>query len=207
MKTLNEPPNGMNVHSATLEALALALDFRDQSTSGHSRRVAELTAELAAEHGVEGEELVQIQQGALLHDIGKLKIPDSILWKPSKLDADEWKTMRMHPEYGYEFLCNIGSLRDAADLVYSHHEKFDGTGYPRRLRGEAIPFGARIFAIVDAIDAMIYKRPYNTPITFQKAVEEVRRCSGTHFDPSLAPSTLEFLSERFPKAKVSGADP
>jgi putative nucleotidyltransferase with HDIG domain len=196
---LNEELQGLHVHSATLEALAQALDFRDQSTSGHSRRVAELTVEVAALHGIEGEPLIQIQHGALLHDIGKLKIPDSILWKPSGLDADEWKTMRMHPEYGYEFLRNVESLRSAAELVYSHHEKFDGSGYPRRLGGDAIPFGARIFAIVDAIDAMTYKRPYNTPVTFQKAAEEIRRCSGTHFDPSLVPSTLEFLSERVAK--------
>jgi putative nucleotidyltransferase with HDIG domain len=196
---LNEALQGLQVHSATLEALAQALDLRDKSTSGHSRRVAELTSEVAGLYGIEGEALIQIQYGALLHDIGKLKIPDSILWKPSELDADEWKTMRMHPEYGYEFLRDVESLRGAAELVYSHHEKFDGSGYPRRLGGEAIPFGARIFAIVDAIDAMIYKRPYNTPVTFQKAAEEVRRCAGTHFDPKLVPSALEFLSGRLGK--------
>jgi putative nucleotidyltransferase with HDIG domain len=194
--TLNEALKSSHVYPATLETLTQALDFRDRSTSGHSRRVAELTAGVAELHGFEGEALVQIRNGALLHDIGKLRIPDSILWKPAQLDADEWTTMRLHPEYGYEFLRNIESLRDAADLVYAHHEKFDGSGYPRNLGGEDIPFGARIFAIVDAIDAMIYKRPYNTPITFQQAADEVRRCSGTHFDPEIVSSTLEFLSER-----------
>jgi HD-GYP domain-containing protein (c-di-GMP phosphodiesterase class II) len=204
-QTLNEALRSSPVHPATLEALTQALDFRDRSTSGHSRRVAELTAGVAGLHGIEGEALAQIHHGALLHDIGKLRIPDSILWKPSQLDADEWKTMRLHPEYGYEFLRNVESLRGAADLVYSHHEKFDGSGYPRRLDGENIPFGARIFAIVDAVDAMIYKRPYNTPITFQQAAEEVRRCSGKHFDPRIVTSTLEFLSARVPlSAPASG---
>jgi HD-GYP domain-containing protein (c-di-GMP phosphodiesterase class II) len=147
---------------------------------------------------VTGDSLVQIQHGALLHDIGKLKIPDSILWKPAGLDEAEWVTMRRHPEYGYEFLRHIEFLKGAADLVFSHHEKYDGSGYPRQLAGEKIPFGARIFSIVDAVDAMIYKRPYNTPITFEAAAAEVRRCSGTHFDPQLVPSTLEYLGDRIP---------
>src|ERR1700746_324012 len=145
---------------ATLDLLSMALDFRDQSTSGHSRRVASLTAGAAGELGVKDAALVQIEHGALLHDIGKLKIPDSILWKPARLTDEEWVTMRKHPEYGYDFLRNIEFLKDAAELVVAHHERFDGSGYPRNLRGEAIPLGARIFAVVDAVDAMIYKRPY-----------------------------------------------
>ena len=189
-----------SVHSGTLEALALALDFRDQSTSGHSRRVAELTVKVACRHGVEGSALTQVEHGALLHDIGKLKIPDSILWKPSVLDDAEWITMKKHPEYGYEFLRNIEFLHDAAELVLSHHEKFDGSGYPRGLAGEAIPLGARIFAIVDAVDAMVYKRPYNTPVTFKEAAEEIRRCAGGHFDPQFVPLTLEFLEQHVPDA-------
>jgi len=134
----------------------------------------------------------------LLHDIGKLKIPDSVLLKPAKLDEEEWKMMRRHPEYGFEFLTNIEFLRDAADIVYSHHEKFDGTGYPRRLRAEEIPFGARVFAIVDSIDAMIYKRPYNSPVSFRDAAEEIRRCSGTQFDPKLVEPTLDYLRAHVP---------
>src|SRR6267378_743674 len=178
------------VHSATLDALSMALDFRDQSTSGHSRRVADLTAGAAGVLGIKDAALVQIEHGALLHDIGKLKIPDGILWKPAKLDDDEWKIMRRHAEYGFEFLSNIEFLKGAADIVYSHHEKYDGTGYPRGLKGQDIPFGARVFAIVDSVDAMIYKRPYNKPITFRQAAEEVRRCTGTQFDPDLVESTL-----------------
>lgn len=187
-----------NVHSATLDALSMALDFRDQSTSGHSRRVADLTSGAAHMMGITDAALVQIEHGALLHDIGKLKIPDSILWKPAKLDEEEWKTMRRHPEYGYDFLSNIEFLKGAAEIVYSHHEKFDGTGYPRKLRGENIPFGARVFAIVDSIDAMIYKRPYNNPIRFKAAADEIHRCSGTQFDPNLVEPTLQYLEEHVP---------
>jgi putative nucleotidyltransferase with HDIG domain len=188
-----------HVHSATLEALSMALDFRDQSTSGHSRRVADLTTGAAAALGVKDVGLVQIKHGALLHDIGKLKIPDSILWKPAKLNEDEWQVMRRHAEYGFQFLSKIEFLRGgAADIVYAHHEKYDGTGYPRGLRSEQIPFGARVFAIVDAVDAMIYKRPYNEPVPFREAANEVRRCAGTQFDPQLIESTLMYLGDHIP---------
>ena len=187
-----------HVHAATLGALSMALDFRDQSTSGHSRRVANLTAGAAGSLGVRDAALVQIEHGALLHDIGKLKIPDSILWKPAKLDEEEWTVMRRHTEYGFEFLSRIEFLRGAADIVYAHHEKYDGTGYPRGLRAENIPFGARVFAIVDTVDAMIYRRPYNTPVSFREAACEVRRCAGTQFDPALVESTLSYLSRHIP---------
>jgi len=188
-----------HVHSATLDALSMALDFRDQSTSGHSRRVADLTSGAAAAFGMDGNVLLQIEHGALLHDVGKLKIPDSILWKPAQLDEDEWATMRKHPAFGFEFLCGIEFLKDAAYLVLSHHEKFDGSGYPRGLAGTDIPFGARVFAIIDAVDAMIYKRPYNTPVKFQEAAAEVRRCSGAHFDPELVEGTLDYLEKNIPQ--------
>jgi len=107
--------------------------------------------------------------------------------------------MRKHPQYGYEFLRDLEFFDDAAELVLSHHEKFDGSGYPRGLRGENIPLGARIFAVVDAVDAMIYKRPYNAPVTFREAAEEIRRCAGTHFDPNLVPLTVEVLKEQVPE--------
>jgi putative nucleotidyltransferase with HDIG domain len=187
-----------HVHSATLDALSTALDFRDQSTCGHSRRVADLTTGAASSLGVSGSALVQIEHGALLHDVGKLKIPDSILWKPARLTEEEWVTMRKHAEYGYEFLNGIEFLKDAAELVFSHHEKFDGSGYPRNLRGEAIPFGARVFAVVDSVDAMIYKRPYNNPVSFNAAAAEIRRCAGTQFDPGVIEPTLEYLAEHVP---------
>jgi putative nucleotidyltransferase with HDIG domain len=192
-------PTLTSSQAGTLEALAMALDYRDQSTSGHSRRVANLTINVARAYGVEGGMLQSVEQGALLHDIGKLKIPDSILWKPSQLDDDEWVTMRRHPEYGYEMLRNLEFLDEAAELVLAHHEKFDGSGYPRRLRGDSIPLGARIFAVVDAVDAMIYKRPYNAPVTFKEAAEEIRRCAGSHFDPELVPLTIEVLENCVPQ--------
>src|SRR2546427_1567908 len=198
-KALNEALTSLKyVHSATLDALSMALDFRDQSTSGHSRRVADLTAAAASTLGIKDDALVQIEHGALLHDIGKLKIPDGILWKPAKLDDEEWKIMRQHTEYGFQFLSNIEFLKGAADIVYAHHEKYDGTGYPRGLRGENIPFGARVFAIVDTVDAMIYKRPYNVQVSFREAAAEVRRCAGTQFDPSLVETTLAYLDDHVP---------
>lgn len=197
---LNDALKGLvSVHSGTLDALALALDYRDKSTSGHSRRVATLTVRVASQHGVGGDSLQQIEHGALLHDIGKLKIPDSILWKPHSLDDAEWAMMRKHPQYGYEFLSELEYMKEAAELVLSHHEKFDGSGYPRGLRGESIPLGARIFAVVDAVDAMIYKRPYNAPVTFREAAEEIRRCAGSHFDPQLVPLTVEVLGDEVPE--------
>src|SRR5215471_3881196 len=134
---LNEALTSLKTNSATLDPLSMALDFRDQSTSGHSRRVADLTAGAASSMGIKDAALVQIEHGALLHDIGKLKIPDSILWKPAKLTDEEWHIMRRHAEYGYDFLSNIEFLEGAAaELVFAHHEKFDGTGYPRQLRGD-----------------------------------------------------------------------
>jgi len=189
------------VHSGTLDALALALDYRDQSTSGHSRRVARLTVAVSRRYGVEGDALLQIEHGALLHDIGKLKIPDRILLKPSSLNETERLTMQKHAEYGHELLSNIEFLKGAAELVLSHHERFDGSGYPRGLRGTEIPLGARIFAVIDAVDAMIYKRPYNAPVTFREAAGEIRRCSGTHFDPDLVPLILEVLERHVPASR------
>jgi response regulator RpfG family c-di-GMP phosphodiesterase len=188
-----------HVHSATLDALSRALDFRDQSTSGHSRRVATLTTGAAASFGIEGSQLLQIEHGSLLHDVGKLKIPDSILLKPAGLDEEEWTTMRKHPGYGYEFLSGVEFLKDAAELVHSHHEKYDGSGYPRGIAGKDIPFGARVFAIIDAVDAMIYKRPYNTPVAFKVAAQEIRRCAGSHFDPDLVEGTLAYLEQNVPR--------
>jgi response regulator RpfG family c-di-GMP phosphodiesterase len=177
--------------AATMKTLGLALDFRDQSTSGHSQRVASNTTVIAKELGISGDRLLSIEQGAFLHDIGKLKIPDGILLKPGKLTSQEWKAMRLHPHHGKEFLGQMDFLSEASQLVFTHHEKFDGSGYPQGLKGESIPVGARIFSIVDAIDAMTYPRPYNTPVSMEMALEEVQRCSGAHFDPEIAKFTID----------------
>lgn len=190
--------NLRELHRETLESLAMALDLRDQGTSGHSRRVADITVGIAEDLGVTNGELVQMEHGALLHDIGKLRIPDSILWKPSKLTDDEWEIMRRHPEYGYDFVSKIGFLKGAADIILSHHEKYDGSGYPRGLKGSEISLGARIFALVDAVDAIVYDRPYHRGTDFSVAREEILRRSGTHFDPQLVGPALSFLERWAP---------
>jgi len=194
-KALNEALKNLNeLHNATIETLAAALDLRDQGTSGHSRRVANMTLGIAEYMGIADGELVQIEHGALLHDIGKLRIPDSILWKPSELTPEEWEVMRRHPEYGFDFVKKIGFLKEAADIILSHHEKFDGSGYPRGLQGSEISLGARIFAMVDAVDAIICDRPYHRGTAFSVAREEILKRSGTHFDPQLVEPTLAHLA-------------
>ena len=195
-KALNEALKNLHeLHGATIETLANALDLRDQGTSGHSRRVADMTVGIARNLGITDGELVQIEHGALLHDIGKLRIPDSILWKPSELTPEEWEVMRRHPEYGYDFVRKIGFLKGAADIVLSHHEKFDGTGYPRGLKGSEISLGARIFAFVDAVDAIVYDRPYHRGTAFSVARDEILKRAGSHFDPELVEHALAHLAE------------
>ena len=186
------------LHGATLETLATAIDLRDQGTSGHSRRVADMTLCIAKKLGLNAGELTQIEHGALLHDLGKLRIPDSILWKPSALTPEEWEIMRKHPEYGFEFVQKIGFLREAADIILSHHEKYDGTGYPRGLKGKEISLAARIFALVDAVDALVFDRPYHRGTGFAAVREEVMKRSGSHFDPDLVVFALDLLSSYFP---------
>jgi putative nucleotidyltransferase with HDIG domain len=194
-RALNEALKNLSeLHDATIETLAKALDLRDQGTSGHSRRVADMTVGIAKNLGITDNDLVQIEHGALLHDIGKLRIPDSILWKPSSLTPEEWEIMRRHPEYGYDFVSKIEFLKGAADIILSHHEKFDGSGYPRGLKGTEISLGARIFSLVDAVDAIVCDRPYHRGTAFSVAREEIIRRSGTHFDPSLVEPTLAHLS-------------
>jgi putative nucleotidyltransferase with HDIG domain len=193
-RALNEALEDLNeLHGAGIETLAMALDLQDQGTSGHSRRVADMTRSIAQNLGIANDELDQIEYGALLHDIGKLRIPDSILWKPADLDAGEWLIMRRHPRYGYEFVKDIEFLEGAADIILSHHEKFDGSGYPRGLTGSEISLGARIFSLVDAVDAMVHDRPYHRGTPFQNACEEIIRHIGTHFDPDLVEPALTHM--------------
>ncbi len=195
-KALNEALSNLNeIHSATLETLAMALDLRDQGTSGHSRRVADMTVDIAKNLGIVDGDLVQIEHGALLHDIGKLRIPDSILWKPAALTPEEWQIMRRHPEYGFDFVKKIEFLKGAADIILSHHEKFDGSGYPRGLKGDEISLGARIFSLVDTVDAIVHDRPYHRGMTFPIAREEILRRVGTHFDPELVEPAIAHLEK------------
>ena len=177
-------------YESTLQALITALDFRDNETLGHSRRVVEYAVLLAQRLGVVEPDLAWIRRGAILHDVGKIGISDTILRKPGKLDAAEWDEMKKHPEMGYRMLQQIRFLAPALDIVYCHQERYDGTGYPRGLRGDAIPLGARIFAVVDTFDAMTSDRPYRAALTIAAAREEVRKFSGTQFDPQVAAAFL-----------------
>jgi len=169
----------------TLEALGSALDLKDAETEGHCQRVTAFTICIAKAVPVPITYLPILARAAFLHDIGKMAIPDSILRKPGPLDNDEKRIMRTHCEIGYNVLTRIPFLRDAAEIVLAHQEFFDGSGYPRGLRGEQIPLGARIFSIADALDAMISDRPYRKALPMSHACQEIRRCSGTQFDPKV----------------------
>jgi len=172
-------------YDITLEAMGAALDLRDEETEGHSRRVTAYTIALAEAMGLESDDLRVIARGAFLHDIGKIATPDSILLKPARLSDEEMTIMKQHCERGYEMVRKIPFLREAAEIVYAHQERFDGTGYPRGLQGEEIPLGARIFAIADALDAITSDRPYRKGTTFAAATEEIARCAGKQFDPRI----------------------
>jgi putative nucleotidyltransferase with HDIG domain len=171
------------------------MDLRDRETEGHSQRVAEMSARLARALGIhDEEELLNIRRGALLHDMGKMGIPDRILLKPGSLDDAEWAIMRQHPRYGYEMLSKIPYLQKALDIPYCHHEKWDGTGYPRGLRGEAIPLAARLFALVDVWDALNSDRPYRAAWSPEKVSAYIQEQSGKHFDPRIVPVFIELIA-------------
>ena len=188
-----------NAYDGTLRSLSAALDARDSETGGHSERVADLTLAIAAEMGFEKDtdEYRNLSWGALLHDVGKIAVPDSILRKPGALTADEWQTMRSHPAAGYEILLKIDFLKTASQIVLSHHERYDGGGYPRGLAGEEIPLGARIFTIADAFDAMTSDRAYRSAMPVEEALAEVLRNSGTQFDPAAVRAFLTVYQQRF----------
>jgi|GEM_PF-194187 len=180
-------------YDTTLEGWVRMLDLRDQETEGHTQRVTEKTLILARAIGIPESELVHIRRGALLHDIGKMAVPDAILRKPADLSADEWAIMRKHPLYAYELLWPITYLRPALDIPYCHHEKWDGTGYPRGLRGEQIPLAARIFSVVDVWDALRHDRPYRKGWDAAKIKEYLLSQSGTIFDPRVVSEFLRLL--------------
>jgi putative nucleotidyltransferase with HDIG domain len=177
-------------YQATLEGWVRALDLRDKETEGHTRRVTALTQTLARGMGLKENDIVHITRGALLHDIGKMAIPDGILLKPGKLTDDERAIIEKHPRYAYEMLSPIKFLHPALDIPYCHHEKWDGSGYPRGLKGEEIPFAARIFAIVDVWDALVSDRPYRKGIHPAEVKKSIRELSGSHFDPRIVDAFL-----------------
>jgi len=172
-------------YDATLEGWVKALQMRDRETVGHTHRVIEMTLQIADKIGICGEALQHIRRGALLHDIGKMGIPDSILLKAGPLTPAEWEIMRQHPVHAYEMLKTIGYLEPALEIPYCHHEKWDGNGYPRGLKGREIPISARIFAMVDVWDALTSDRPYRIAWSEQKALEYIQIEAGRHFDPQV----------------------
>jgi len=178
-------------YDTTIEGWSRALDLRDKETEGHSRRVSEMTVKLARAYGLGEAELVQIRWGALLHDIGKMGVPDSILLKPGPLTDEEWVKMKMHPTLAYEMLSPIRYLHQALEIPYSHHEKWDGSGYPHGLKGTQIPLAARIFAVVDVWDALRSDRPYRPGWPEAKVCDHIRDAAGTHFDPQVVDIFLQ----------------
>lgn len=194
-------------YDITIGAMGDALDLRDQETEGHSKRVTAYTIELARAFGVNADELRTIARGAFLHDIGKIATPDAILLKPGRLDPTETAVMREHCRRGYEMLRKIPFLCDAAEIVYAHQECFDGTGYPRGLKGLDIPLGARIFAIADTLDAMTSDRPYRKGTTFAAARAEIVSCSGTQFDPAIVEVFLQIPDEHWTRVRERAEAP
>jgi len=191
----------------TLEALGSALDLKDAETEGHCQRVTAFTISIAKAVPVPLPYLPVLARAAFLHDIGKMAIPDRILRKPGPLDNDEKTIMRTHCEIGYNMLTKIPFLRDAAEIVLAHQEFFDGTGYPRGLRGEQIPLGARIFSLADAMDAMISDRPYRKALPMSHAREEIRRCGGTQFDPKIVEVFLSIPEKHWAELRENLGSP
>ena len=185
-------------YDQTLEVLVGTLEMRDMNTKKHSRRVADLTVWLAEKMGASEEEIENMYRGALLHDIGKISIPDSVLLKEGPLSEDEWKVMKTHPTTAYEVLSQVEYLRPSLDIPYCHHERWDGSGYPRGLKGEEIPLAARIFAVVDVYDALTSDRPYRKAWSKEKTVEYLLENSGKLFDPAVIEKFLEILKVSSP---------
>jgi len=182
-------------YEATIEGWSRVLDLRDKETEGHTQRVTEMTIRLARALNVPDDEIVHIRRGALLHDIGKMGISDIILQKPGPLSEEEWVQMRLHPEYARQMLSPIVYLSQALDIPYCHHEHWDGTGYPRGLKGDEIPLAARIFAIVDVWDALLSNRPYRNGSNEEAVMEYIKKNAGTYFDPVLVDAFVD-LYER-----------
>lgn len=178
-------------YDATLEGWSIALELRDEETSGHTERSAALAVELAETLGMPDNQLSHVRRGALLHDIGKMAVPDSILRKPGGLTAQEWEIMHQHPDYARKFLSQIEYLEPAMDIPYCHHERWNGSGYPRGLRGEEIPLPARIFAVIDVYDALTSDRPYRKAWAEDEALAHIECQSGIHFDPAVVEVFLE----------------
>ena len=197
MKNLQSAHDDLEAaYQATLEGWVDALDLRDNETEGHSQRVAELTVDLAAFVGIQSSELPHIRRGALLHDIGKMAVPDGILRQPGPLSDAEWSVMKLHPVNARQWLSRIPFLNPALEIPYNHHERWDGSGYPRGLARDEIPFSARIFAIVDVWDAMCSDRPYRKAIPKKQVIQHIQEQDGQLFDPKAVQAFMDFRSKR-----------
>jgi PAS domain S-box-containing protein/putative nucleotidyltransferase with HDIG domain len=192
-------------YNATIEGWSRALDMRDHETEGHSTRVTEMALHLARRMQISPEDLDHIRRGALLHDIGKMGVPDRILLKPGPLTSDEWQVMRQHPSYAYQWLSAIPFLHPALSIPYAHHERWDGSGYPRGLSGDQIPLAARIFAVVDVWDALRSVRPYRMPWPEDRVLDHIESLSGSHFDPQVVVVFLALAREQRRSAIAGGA--
>ncbi|REJ75302.1 MAG: HD domain-containing protein [Acidobacteria bacterium] len=197
-----------NSYRVTLKALVQALETRDFETHGHSERVVTFSLRLGLELGLSRDAIRDLELGALLHDIGKIGVPDAILRKPSQLNEQEWEKMKLHPVHGFRILRNIPFLSGAAKVVSQHHERWDGNGYPNGIKGEAIDMGARIFSVIDAFDAMISDRIYRRGRSYEDALAELEACAGSQFDPVVVEAfknvpreDWEYLRERSVKDK------
>jgi response regulator RpfG family c-di-GMP phosphodiesterase len=189
-------------YEATLDAMVSAIESRDCETKHHCRRVQVYAVMLAQRLGVTPEQLVDISYGSLLHDVGKIGVPDAILLKPGKLTDAEWEVMRRHTLIGHQMISRIKFLRGAADIVLHHHERWEGGGYPHSISGEEIPLGARIFSIIDTFDAMTSKRPYKEALPIAHARAEIQRCAGTQFDPRIVQEFLRIPDEELMEARA-----
>ncbi len=183
-------------YRATLKALEATLDARDQSAPGHCRRVSKLAVQLGTKMGIQGDELISLEHGALLHDIGKLGIPDTILLKPGPLTESEWTVMHGHPEIGADIVRHIDFLQDALPIIRHHHERYDGGGYPGHLKGKKIPLLARIFAVADAFDAMTHQRPYNAVGKIKDVLDTLRQGKGKQFDPQIVDTFAAMIEDQ-----------
>lgn len=180
-------------YDSTIEGWSHALDLRDKETEGHTRRVTELTLELAQVFGFTEDELIHVRRGSLLHDIGKMGVPDRILLKETTLDPEEWRQMKQHPVFAHEMLQPIHYLHKALDIPFCHHEKWDGTGYPRGLKGAEIPLIARIFAVIDVWDALTSDRPYRGAWPHERVLAHIQEGAGQHFDPEVVNMFVEYM--------------
>ena len=187
----------VKLYSGTLEAMILALDLREHETGHHSYRVTEYALNLARHLNLGEAQLSILAKGALLHDIGKIGVPDHILLKPDMLTDEEWGLMKQHAQHGYELLNKIEFLEESSLIVYTHHERYDGEGYPRGLAGDDIPLGARIFSVVDALDAMTSKRVYKEAMPFEEAIDRIKKASGTQFDPMIVEAFVNIPVEEW----------